>query len=602
VHPIVGLGCLAVAAFLYAVVPSVLLALLQGQRGYVLLRSVTDQFVTFTLALTMLLGATRLPRPRKAVAGTIVSAAATYGLALWFLIGYWVWTGHQFDIRFALDAGGDVLRTLESTLGRFFLPAIGMTIALFACLALLWWQIARWFEERSGNFFRSWTISLPLGLQALVWHLCAHEQRMVWPELHALIEQAQEHPVVGPIFPDSREWQTRGGESVYVLQLESGNALALSGALELAGRRYDGDYTPNLRRIAQDGVFFPIFWANSVQSNRALENILCGIVNNAGPALSYNPGKIASECLPAVLRRAGYATIFYVAFDDPDFMNYRNFAKAIGFDEFYDAPSLGFPARKDSWGIDDCTFYRSVFANLRKRPPGEKRFVYIEVSAHHYPFAGQAQYAHLHPFILPQNPVEWYLNSWVEQDHCLEVFYHEFREFTGGDAHLFVTPDHSWPVGTHGNVLNDFGWYDENFAIPFLYVPPLGRRSEFRVGEQADAQPSLADLPATIVELLDGVPRKHSFAPLLQRHPADGRQPYEPCHILVQPYSGGAIVIQRPREKYVYHINTQQLERYDRRHDPNERNPEVVAENIPYSRVKADYYCDRYLRSAQVSP
>jgi hypothetical protein len=106
VHPIVGLACLAVAAFLYAVVPSVLLALLQGQRGYVLLRSVTDQFVTFTLALTMLLGATRLPRLRKAVAGTIVFTAATYGLALWFLIGYWMWTGHQFRYSFCVRRWG----------------------------------------------------------------------------------------------------------------------------------------------------------------------------------------------------------------------------------------------------------------------------------------------------------------------------------------------------------------------------------------------------------------------------------------------------------------------------------------------------------------
>ncbi|MCX8071078.1 MAG: sulfatase-like hydrolase/transferase [Candidatus Binatia bacterium] len=584
----------------YALAPAFATALLQHQSGWGLFIAATDYVVTFSLGVTFLLATSRLGRAAGLASGTVCVVAGLYGTILWGLIVYWIWSGHQLDVRFALDAESDVVRTLKTSL-RWRLPLL---LAMAAgCAGILWqfWrQGSRWLRRNPLQFFRSWTIVVPLGLQVLLWSLCAHEQRMVWPELAAVLARAADEPIVAPLFPETSDWDVVGGESVYLLQLESGSAHALSGTLKFEGRRYDGDYMPNLRRVARDGVFFPFFWSNSVQSNRALENILCGITNNVGQALSYNPGKILSECLPSVLRRAGYRTLFYVAFDDPNFMNYRNFARALGFDEFRDGPSLGFVSDLSSWGIDDCRFYDAVFDDLERRGQDEKQFVYIEVSAHHYPFAGRAGYAHLHPFPLPQNPVEWYLNSWVEQDHCVAHFYARYQKLTQGDAHLIITPDHSWPVGMHGNHLNDYGWFAENFAIPFVYVPPRARAAEFRVGEVVGVQPSLADLPPTVLELLDGRRRAHSFAWLLKRSSADAAvESAELCHILVQPYSGGQIVIQRPGEKFVYHLKRQRLERYDLVADPEERSPEVVAERMSYPEFRQSYFCERYRTAAR---
>lgn len=590
---------LTVGALVYAVGPAAATAFFQRPRGYDLLRAVTDHVVTFTLALTFLVLAARAGRFASWGTSAVGFFAAAYGSFLWGLIGYWFWSGHQFDARFALDAGGDVLRTLQATLG-WQLPLVLSLFFGFGVAQWGYWRIgAQFLRSRPVAVFPSWTIVVPLSLQAMLWSLCSHEQRLVWPELATLLARARNEPVVAPIFPDTSAWAVQGEESVYLLQLESGNARALSGSLELDGRRYDGDYMPNLRRLLREGVFFPFFWSNSVQSNRALEAILCAITNNVGQALSYNPGKIVSDCLPAVLQRAGYRTIFYVAFDDPEFMNYRNFVRATGFEEFLDASSLGIQVDVTSWGADDCRFYDAVFHDLRKRPVHEKRFVYVAVSAHHYPFAGRPEYAHVHPFVLPQAPIEWYLNSWMEQDYCLARFYTAFQQETRGEAHLFVTPDHSWPVGIHGNFLNDHGWYEENFAIPFLYIPPRRRAGEFRTGETVDARPSLADLAPTVLELLDGKPRPGSFASLLYRR-AD-LNPHEEanlCHILVQPYGGGSIVIQRAREKWVYHLKRKRLEWYDLIADPQERAPQVIAEPIEYSEVRRRYYCERYRPTA----
>lgn len=585
---------LTVAAMTYALAPAALLAWFQQQTGYRLLRAVTNQAVTFSLILTLLLLAARLPIGRRALAGVVVALATLYGCVLWLVLGYWLWTGHQFDAYFALDAGQDVIRTLRTILGTQLYLLGGAFVFSAWGFWTLWWRAAQWIRETQPKLFRSWSLFVPLALQVALWYFSIHEQSVVWPEVAAVVARVQRDAVVGPIFPDTTTWQTQLGDSVYILQLESGNALAISGSLKVRGRRYNGNYAPNLHRLAGSGVFFPKFWSNSVQSNRALENILCGITNNTGPALSYNPAKIVSDCLPAVLRRAGYKTIFYVSFDDPNFMNYRNFVRALGFEEFLDAPSLGFARRPDSWGADDCAFYAAVFADLERRPAGEKRFVYVGVSAHHYPFSGHKRYQHLHPFPLPQAPVEWYLNSWMEQDHCLAEFYRLYLGHTRGEAHLFVTPDHSWPVGLHDNFLNEYGWYQENFAIPFLYVPPASRAGEFRVGEKVEEQPSLSDLPPTILELLDGKARQQSFATLLRRYETPPQDLWEPCHILAQPYGGGAIVIQRRDEKYVYHLQRHRLERYDLVNDPEERAPQLVAEPISYAEVRRGFYCQRY--------
>jgi len=566
----------------------------QADRGFEAVRTLVRHAFTFLTMLSALLAATRLPASTLWEA-LCAGAFAAYAVILWGLFGYWWWTGHQFDVAYALDAGGDAASTVLRSFGFGTLGfAALVTLAFGTAVAWGWFGAARWLRVRRWSIFPSWSLALPLVLELATVRLALGERPLVWAELGSLFAYARGTVRGAPIFPEWPPLPPLREESVFILQLESGNALATSGELEFEGRRYEGDFVPQLRKIARSGVWFPYAWANSVQTNRALENILCGIDHNTGQALSYTPHKIVTPCLPALLRSAGYRTLLFVGFDDLGFMNYRNFASVLGFEEIWDATLAGRSTMYD-WGIDDCTFYRAVFDHLRAEHRGEKLFVYVEVSSHHYPFSGYARYASLHPFPLPRNTVEWFLNSWVEQDFCVAEFYRLFREFAPSATHLWITPDHAWPVGLHGNTLNDAGWYNENFLVPLLYVPPQERQQEFRVGEVVSERPGLSDLPATVLDLLTDQFVGNSFAHLLRREgDAAG---YEDCHLLVQPYGRRSVAVVRGKDKWVYHFRDQTLEFYDLETDPRERSPAWVTLGVSFEEVRERFYCRRHLRS-----
>ncbi len=579
-----------IVAFGYAIVPAALEIRWQAEQGYEAARTLVRHGLTLSTMLSLLLAASRLPTCR--LWGAIAAFAfSAYLLVLWGLLGYWWWTGHQFDFAYALDVGGDAWATLLRTFGWRVPLTVGVACLTMVLGSWIWLRGQAWLHGQNWRFFPSGTLLLPLSLQLVTLYLARGERPLVWSEVSAVWERARGHTLGAPIFPEWGELPALRSESVFLLQLESGNALATSGSLVLDGRSYDGDYIPQLRAIQKEGVWFPFAWANSIQTNRALENLLCGIDNNAGQALSYTPHKIVRPCLPEVLRSSGYRTLMFVGFDDLSFMNYRNFARTLGFDEVWDSSLAGDRSSSD-WGTDDCDFYRAVFDRLRAEPKPQRLFVYIGVSAHHYPFAGRARYAPIHPFALPQNFVEWFLNSWVEQDFCVGEFYRLFRQMGLRHAHLWITADHAWPIGLHGNTLNDTGWHNENFLVPLLYVPPEQRKAEFRIGETVSTRPGLSDVPATILDLLSDQPVGNSFAHLLRQRAAG--EHYEDCHLLVQPYGRKTLVIVRGNEKIVYHMRDRVLEVYDLDKDPEERAAVQVRYDVAYEEARQTYFCKRH--------
>ncbi len=557
------------------------------------LRTLVDQTLLVSL-LSLLLFTVETRAPLRLLRFFVVSIAALYYFLLLFSVIYWHETGFQLDILYIADEWQDVPRTLYSTYHWKLFVILALLLGSFAFLFELFRRLACTLRSLRDELFAGKRLVVPwvLGLASLF--LSPPQDRPVIDQIVNCVNMLKSRNAIPPVFPDNSHLQTEAEENIVVLQLESGNAMVLNGEVEFNGRRYDGQYMPNLMRMAQDGVYFPHVWSPGVQTNRSLVGTMCGVTNDLGRALSFTPARIRSKCLPEILKEGGYRTIYFEGFDDPGYMNLEEAVPAMGFNELHGKDIMNGNYGSADWGFDDCVFYDNIFRFLREKYPNpSKLFLYLEVSFHHYPFNGSEKYAFTHAFKNPQLYIESYINSAMEQDYCVAKFYELYRAYFQGHAHLFVHPDHSVPVGLRGGIVNVQHTDNSNFLVPLVYLPPQGDKSRYKIGERLTKIPSLTDLMPSIMELLNGKNYQNSFVPYMQRSP--GMYSYEDCQILAQPYGDEEkIILLRYPEKYIYYATNKKLEHYNLELDWLEHDPEIVSNHLSFKDFKKQYWCRRY--------
>lgn len=539
----------------------------------------------------------------------LVSTAAAYFLMTYVLMGYWGYTGGQFDVFYVLDSWSDALPTVRDVVGirGMFLMSGAL---ILGCIVFfhIWARILQPVMVLNRNIGRL----MVLAALVINFTVVSPSHGYLSAQVGSVLTVTEARKVITTQFPDNSIFKTDSNESVFILQLESGNGMAIEGKPVIDGKRYDGVYVPSMRRVAEDGLYLPLFWGNSMQTNRGQEAILCGIVNNMGDAYSYRLGDIKTKCLPEILKENGYKTVFLSSYYEDQFANLGEFVDTIGFEDSHHGDIM-VPGEdtKYPWGYDDCSFVGRSFDYLKSTyAPDEKKFVYVEFTNNHMPFTPREEYAFTHPFLSPKNYIEKYLDSAAEQDHCVGEFYKAFQEYTGGNAHLVILPDHSWPVGTHENTYNERYAYNDNILTNFAYIPPVSRREEFRIGEIVDRIFNQGDIIPTIFELLNGTPYPQSFAFALKKDVqnvmvspepvlsnAEGNHDttyYEDCHVFTQPYGGGMLAILKGNDKYIYEVQEQRISHYDLATDFYEEHPEVVGTDVSYDEFLEEYMCGRY--------
>lgn len=587
---------LLLSLVLFVIIPTISFALHGGRgvTGWVL--DGAHSLLIFLLFLSGYLFLQHIVKGRV-IRGIMAFAASMYLLLLYFLVGYLWYTGGAFDLFFMLDSADGVLPMVLSITGFWGL----LFVTTFSLIGVFLLSRVLAHTLLSVHSFSHRFGFVSNGALALFLLLGVGIVPPAYGSPFAQVEHVQEvsaaRQVVVSRIPDNSHFATESDESVFMLQYESGNALALNGRAVVDGTHYSDFYLPVLRSITErDGIFLPYMWGGGVQTNRGQATILCGIVNDLGDAFSYSPEEITTPCLPEILRKAGYRTVFLSAFWDGGFANTEDFMKKVGFDDVIFATDLmeeGDP--KNSWAYDDCAFYDRVFEYLRKNyPDPRKLFVYVSVGMNHIPFNPQERYAALHPFPNPSTFIEEYIDSAVEQDHCTARFYEQFQRYTDERTHLFVLPDHSWPIGINGNTYNERNAYNDNFLIFAAYIPPRARRGEFRIGEQEEGIYGQSDIIPTIFDLLNEKSEQNSFAfALRQGEPRDGA-PYEDCHVLAQPYGGAEVAVVRGNEKVIYSVSDHSLISFDLQEDFLEQDPRVIAEDLSYNAFLQAYSCERY--------
>lgn len=150
---------------------------------------------------------------------------------------------------------------------------------------------------------------------------------------------------------DSVRWINRERPDILLIILESFSGTAMEKLGGVPG------VMPNLTRLAEEGIFFTNFYANSFRTDRGLVSILSGYP--AQPTTSIMKYPVKSQSLPAIsksLRKEGYDIQFLYG-GDADFTNMRSYFISSGFQSIVSDKDFPVSDLLSKWGANDGTTF-----------------------------------------------------------------------------------------------------------------------------------------------------------------------------------------------------------------------------------------------------
>ena len=123
--------------------------------------------------------------------------------------------------------------------------------------------------------------------------------------------------------------------------------------------------TPNLRRLAREGIWFTNFYANSFRTDRALVSIHSGLP--AQPTMSVMDIPHKSTSLPSIagqLAKNGYKTVFYYG-GDINYSNMRSYFMGTGFQQVVSESDFPSKKRISKWGVADGDVFDRMLTDIK---------------------------------------------------------------------------------------------------------------------------------------------------------------------------------------------------------------------------------------------
>ncbi len=377
------------------------------------------------------------------------------------------------------------------------------------------------------------------------------------------------YPYVRRPIPAGRSVAPARRPHVFIVLIESFNANFVE------ARTGDGrEYTPFFNSLIPKGVYVEGFHGNSMESSRGQLSLLCSLWPSLrGQVFDVYRG-LRLHCLPEMLRKQGYTTVFDQATRYLKFEETGPFMSANGFDVVRAAMDREAPHRDPGkvwgWGLQDDVFFEEFFAYLDAKRGLEaaggaepRFFAMLCTISSHFP---DNEIPAAQKFLFPNasGGKAGYANSIYLADTYLRTFFRELEARDDlKDSIVIVTGDHSYPTGEHGNVSSQVGFYEELFRTPLLILWPgvlEPRRLRRELWSQIDVAP-------TILDML-GIEVPNHF---LGRSILRGFDPGRDRVHLIQPDDGGFIgVIAENDLKYVLGIARDEEFVFDLRRDPRE--------------------------------
>jgi phosphoglycerol transferase MdoB-like AlkP superfamily enzyme len=243
--------------------------------------------------------------------------------------------------------------------------------------------------------------------------------------------------------------------------------------------------TPNLDRLADDGIWFEQLYATGTRSARGLEAIVAGFP----PTTSQSVLKLGLAqqdffTLGEYLRRKGYATSFIYG-GEAQFDNMQGFFANNGFETVFDKHDFVNPVFYGSWGASDEDVFRYADEVFSAYPTDKPFFCVLFTTSNHTPWEFPDGRIELY-----EQPKATVHNAVKYADYALGEFFRTAKASSYWDNTIFiVVADHNSRV--HGVELVPI----EYFHIPGLILGgSISPRRWDRVASQIDLLPTALSL------------------------------------------------------------------------------------------------------------
>lgn len=244
-----------------------------------------------------------------------------------------------------------------------------------------------------------------------------------------------------------------------------------------------------LDSLAQEGVLFTNFYANSFRTDRGLVAILSGYPAQPTTSIMKYPRK--TQSIPAIagsLKNTGYRTKYYYG-GDADFTNMRSYLMSSGFEDIVADRDFPVSERLSKWGVHDHLVFRRLLDDLKAEAADSTlagretpHFRVLQTSSSHEPF--EVPYSRL---------ANERLNAFAYTDSCIGDFVKQFRRLPQWkNTAVVLVPDH---LGAYPERIGNLE--TGRYRIPLLIVGGAVRGPE-RIGVYGSQQ----DIAATLLAQL----------------------------------------------------------------------------------------------------
>ena len=257
--------------------------------------------------------------------------------------------------------------------------------------------------------------------------------------------------------------------------------------------------TPHFDSLSERGILFTDFYANSVRTSRSVVSSLFGIPSDVDGSEVASKAKVPFIGMPQLMKKKGYVRSYFhngpLQFEkQDDFFALHDYDIVHGKEQI----AKNFPKmRVSSWGLpDECLIrYAADFLAQNQATP---QFLTLFTITNHHPWILPDNYC---PPSFPSNISDIYrkyLSTFHYSDACLGLFIDLLRQKNLLDKTLlFILGDHGYPMGEHGNFIEQRYLYEENIRVP-LMIYGEGRIAQPKKietpGSQLDLVPTLMDI------------------------------------------------------------------------------------------------------------